>query len=134
MLSFSLSQAKQKFSILLDQLATLAMHSCLIHFFFQTPVLGLGLGVDFTFAWDNNNKNNDNNDKNNPHLNFLKATVLGEEEQGLGIRVQCQGTRFNGKEIRPKWSLTLKTKSCMPFFWLIFTISSRALLNLKGKL
>ena len=25
----------------------------------QTPVLCLGLGVDFTFAWDNNNKNND---------------------------------------------------------------------------
>ena len=34
----------------------------------QTPVLGRGLGVDFTFAWDNNNKNND---KNNPRLTFL---------------------------------------------------------------
>ena len=53
----------------------------------QTPVLGLGLGVDFTFAWDNNNKNNDNNnDKNNPHLNFVKGTVLGDKEQGVGIR------------------------------------------------
>ena len=30
------------------------------------PVLGLGLGVDFTLA--NNNKNNNNN--NNPHLIF----------------------------------------------------------------
>ena len=40
----------------------------------QTPVLGLGLGVDFTFARDNN----DNNDKNNSHLNFVKGTVLGD--------------------------------------------------------
>ena len=45
--------------------------------------LGLGLGVDFTFTWDNNHKN-----KNNPHLNFLKGTVLGVTEQGLGIRVK----------------------------------------------
>ena len=33
----------------------------------QAPVLGLGLGVDFTFAWGENK----NNDKN-PHLNFLE--------------------------------------------------------------
>ena len=50
----------------------------------------IGLGVGFTFAWDNNNKNNDknndNNDKNNPHLNFVKGTVLGDMEQGVGIR------------------------------------------------
>ena len=45
--------------------------------FCQSPVLGLGLGVDFTFAWDNNNKNND---KNNPHLSFMKGTVLGDKE------------------------------------------------------
>ena len=32
--------------------------------YFETPVLGLRLGVYFTFAWDNNKKN--------PHLNFLK--------------------------------------------------------------
>ena len=39
----------------------------------QTPVLGQGLGVDFTFAWDNNNNANNNditndndNDRNNP--------------------------------------------------------------------
>ena len=44
--------------------------------FCQTPVLDIGLGVDFTFAWDNNDKNNDNNDKNNPHLNFVIGTVL----------------------------------------------------------
>ena len=50
--------------------------------FCQTPVLGLGLGVDFTFAWDNHNNHNDNN----PHLNFVKGTVLGEKEQGVGIR------------------------------------------------
>ena len=42
----------------------------------RTPVIG----GDFTFAWDN--KNN----KNNPHLNFLKGTVLGDKKQGLGIR------------------------------------------------
>ena len=37
----------------------------------QTPVLGLGQGVDFTLANNNNNKNNKNK-KNNPHLNFLR--------------------------------------------------------------
>ena len=53
----------------------------------QVPVLGLGLGVDFTFAWDNNNNNdNDNYDKNNPHLNFVKGTVQGDKEPGVGIR------------------------------------------------
>ena len=50
----------------------------------QTPVLGLGLGVDFTFAGDNH-KNENDNDKN-PHLNFVKGTVLGDREQGVGIR------------------------------------------------
>ena len=53
--------------------------------FCQTPVLGLGLGVDFTFAGDNHNNKNDKND-NNPHLNFVKETVLGDKEQGVGIR------------------------------------------------
>ena len=47
----------------------------------KLQVSGLGLGVEFTFTLDNN----DNND-NNPHLNFLKGTVLGVKEQGLGIR------------------------------------------------
>ena len=51
--------------------------------FCQTPVLGLGLGVDFTFAGDNH-KNHDDND--NPHLNLVKGTVLGDKEQGVGIR------------------------------------------------
>ena len=39
--------------------------------FVELPVLGLRQGVDFTFAWDNNNYNNNkiNNDKN-PHLLF----------------------------------------------------------------
>ena len=54
-------------------------HMLLLNNFCQTPVLGLGLGVDFTVAWDNNN-NNDNND-NNPHLNFMKGTVLGDKER-----------------------------------------------------
>ena len=56
-----------------------------------TPVLGLGLGVDFTFAWDNNN--NHNNNHKNPHLNFLKGTVLGDKEQGEGIRGKGQRLR-----------------------------------------
>ena len=61
-----------------------------IPFFVKLQVLGLILGVKFTFTLDNNH--NDNND-NNPHLNFLKGTVLGVKEQGLGIRVKCQGIR-----------------------------------------
>ena len=48
----------------------------------QTLVLGQGLGVDFTFAGDNHNNQNH---KNNPHLNFVKGTVLGDKEQGVGI-------------------------------------------------
>ena len=52
----------------------------------QTPVLGLGLEVDFTFAWDNDNENHNHNHNNNPHLNFMKGTVLGDKEQGVGIR------------------------------------------------
>ena len=54
-------------------------------FFCRTPVLALGLGVDFTFAWDNND-NNHNHNHNNPRLNFVKGTVLGDKEQGVGIR------------------------------------------------
>ena len=54
--------------------------------FYQTPVLGLGLGVDFIFALDNKNNNKNNHNDNNPHLNFLKGTVLGDKEQGVGIR------------------------------------------------
>ena len=52
-----------------------------------TPVLGPGLGLDFTFAWDNNNENN----KKNPHLTFLEGTVLGNNEQGVGIMDKGQG-------------------------------------------
>ena len=55
----------------------------------KLQVLGLRLGVDFTFTLDNNHNNdnnNDNNDNNNPHLNFFKGTALGVKEQGLGIR------------------------------------------------
>ncbi len=53
--------------------------------FVKLQGLGLRLGVDFTFTLDNNDNNNDN-DNNNPHLNFFKGTVLGVNEQGLGIR------------------------------------------------
>ena len=58
-------------------------------FFVKLQVLGLRLGVDFTFTLDNNDNNDNNNDNdndNNPHLNFFKGTVLGVKEQGLGIR------------------------------------------------
>ena len=56
--------------------------------FCQTPILGLGLGVDFTFAGDNDNNHNhkNHNNDNNPHINFVKGTVLGDKEQGVGIR------------------------------------------------
>ena len=56
--------------------------------FCQTTVLGLGLGVDFTFARDNHKNHNHKNHKNdnNPHLNFVKGTILGDKEQGVGIR------------------------------------------------
>ena len=52
--------------------------------FVKLQVLGLRLGVDFTFTLDNN-ENNDNN----PHLKFFKGTVLGVKEQGLGIRYEA---------------------------------------------
>ena len=65
-----------------------------VSFYCQTPVLGLGLGVDFTFAWDNhNNENHNNHNHNNPHLNFMKGTVLGDKEQEVGIRVKGQRIR-----------------------------------------
>ena len=72
-------------------------HPC--HSYCQTPVLSLGLGVDFTFTWDNNNNNNDKN----PQLNLFTGTVLGDKEQGVRDK----------EGIRPKWSLTLKTMSCL---------------------
>ena len=53
----------------------------------KLQILGLRLGVDFTFTLDNNDNDNHNNHNNeNPHLNFFKGTVLGVKEQGLGIR------------------------------------------------
>ena len=78
-----------------DKDSTLDFHFCC-----GTPVLGLGLGIDFTFAWDNNSKNkndnNDDNDKNNPHLNFVNGTVLGDKEEGVGISDKGQGIRDKG--------------------------------------
>ena len=52
--------------------------------FVELQGLGLKLGVDFAFAWDNINNKNDN-DKN-PHLNFWKGAALGDKEQGVGKR------------------------------------------------
>ena len=46
------------------------------------------------FLLSNNNNNNNNNEKKkNPHLNFLKGTVLWHKEQGLGIRDKGQRIR-----------------------------------------
>ena len=64
----------------------------------QTPVLGLGLGVDFTFAGDNQNHNNQNHENdNNPHLNFVKGTVLGKSQQ-ISIWV-CKAEFFRHLDI-----------------------------------
>ena len=52
----------------------------------QTPVLGLGLGIDFTFAGDNHKKHKNHKNDSNPHLNFVKGTVLGDKGQWVGIR------------------------------------------------
>ena len=62
----------------------------------QTPVFGLGLGVDFTFTWDNNKEKKNKNNKN-PHLNFLKGTVLGNKEQGVGIKDNGKSQRIRDK-------------------------------------
>ena len=91
----------------MSQLPSLRGEIGWVYIFCRTPVLGLGLGVDFTFTWNNNNNTK------NPHLNFLKGTVLGAKEQGVGIREKSQGSRDKGQGIRPKWSSTPKTKSCI---------------------
>ena len=52
----------------------------------KLPVLGLRLGVDFTFAGDNGKNENENDKNDNPHLDFVKGTVLEDKEQGVGIR------------------------------------------------
>ena len=52
-----------------DKDSTLDFHFCC-----GTPVLGLGLGIDFTFAWDNKKFNK----------NFSKGTILGHKDQGIG--------------------------------------------------
>ena len=49
----------------------------------QTPVLGLGLGVDFTFPNNNNNNNNKKNEKS-PHLIFHRR----EGTRGLKFGTQ----------------------------------------------
>ena len=69
-----------------DYLRTLLQDFFKTTLFCQTPVLSLGLGVDFTFACHNNDNNDNNHNHNNPHLNFVKGTVLGDKDQGLGIR------------------------------------------------
>ena len=43
-----------------------------------------------------NNKNNKEKKKKNPHQNFLKGTVLGVKEQGLGIRDKGKVSRIKG--------------------------------------
>ena len=68
----------------LGSLAEQVPHTHVDRCFCRTPVLSLGLGVDFAFSGDNHKIHK--NENNNPHLNFLKGTVLGGKEQGLGIR------------------------------------------------
>ena len=68
--------------------------SCQTENYCQTPVLVLGLGVDFTFARDNhNNQNHNDKNDNNPHLNFVEETVLGDKEHGVGIMDKGKGKR-----------------------------------------
>ena len=42
------------------------------------------------------NNNNEKKKKKNPHLNILKGTVLGDKEQGVGIRDKEQGSKEKG--------------------------------------
>ena len=52
-------------------------------FFIELQVLGLGLGVDFVFSLSQEGQ-----EEQEPYLNFLKGTVPGDKEQGVGIRVK----------------------------------------------
>ena len=45
----------------------------------------------------NNSNNNNEKKKKNPHLNFLKGTVLGDKEQGVGIRNKGSGSRVDAR-------------------------------------
>ena len=42
-----------------------------------------------------------NNNNKNPHHSFLKGTVLGDKEQGVGIRDKKGGIRENGQGSKP---------------------------------
>ena len=53
------------YNMCITQQYTIGEKLNIFHIYCQTPVLDLGLGVDFTFAGDNHNIENDN-----PHLNF----------------------------------------------------------------
>ena len=44
-----------------------------------------------------NNNEKKKKKKKNPHLNFLKGTVLGDKEQGVGIRDKGQMIRNKTK-------------------------------------
>ena len=71
-------------SFLTSSIFSLSILVCRYYIFVlivKLQVLDRGLGVDFTFTLDNND-----NDNNNPHLNFLKGTVLGDMEQKIGVR------------------------------------------------
>ena len=84
----------------------------------QTPVLGLGIGVDFTLAWDNHNHNNHNHNHkndNNPPLNFVKGTVLGDKEQGVGIRDKRYGIKGKTKVVFDTEDQVLSNLCCQRF-------------------
>ena len=65
-------------SFLTSSIFSLSSLVCRYYYIFvlivKLQVLDRGLGVDFTFTLDNN-------DNDNPHLYFLKGTVLGDMEQ-----------------------------------------------------
>ena len=79
------------------------------HFHVQ-PYCSVEVVLCCRWGCDNNNK------EKNPHLNLLEMNSTGgiwNKEKGLGRMHTGQRSRDKGFEIRPKLSLTLKTKSCL---------------------
>ena len=46
-------------------------------------------------------------------INEIRDKGCGIRDKGQGSMAKGQDVRVSGKGIRPKWSLTLKTKSCI---------------------
>ena len=75
-------------SFLTSSIFSLSSLVCRYYYIFvlivKLQVLDRGLGVDFTFTLDNN-------DNDNPHLYFLKGTVLGDMEQKIVLLLVANG-------------------------------------------